>query len=818
MDVRIKQKEALQLIIEGKYTEFFNLIDQLNFKDWLKILLPKNPNNRNVNGKYHFKNDFWSAIIKSKHFPELIKNNKYIEKVDLLFDYYFKKEANANNNFNKPVSEINPKLFIEKFKTSKYKPVFNDKFINNIRQFTTSKNSELKLFSEFIIYVNEIETNLWQEFESDAKIWLNLNPVELFAYASYYIVESDRLNKSNHLYTSLNVLFSYYFFESKDNKTYTINEKIFIENSMRILMQCIENSKNKYFESLKKLQKWNVFVEDIASVYLFYDNYYLSETKYSFHLNCIDTIEESKWRTIGKKIEFLPMFIEASNYEIAELYVKDNISKIPGKTQQDKDINKREAIRDISQSIILNSMQYTHYEVAEKKIEVSAISHLLNGLIHNATEKYYNPLHEYQQTTGNSGIESLLFAPLTGHLGVRFESVKEFSNMLGNTLKMQNDSKEIRNVLCFNPVKDTPKKYFNRHTPFVNIVAQPLFELNSYIISLESFLGKLTNSYNIIRENTYFHKTQFKKLRPIRLTQQEDKDFEKYFLELFSGYKFDKIGVSKDVCKKNENGKEIIIGDIDVYILHEGILLLVELKRTRFRKQLHELQIERKEINEHASHQLIKIQKFLKDEQNHEWINKKLGIDMQKVKKILPLIITTSMEQDGEMINDILKKSFFEFNFYALFFDRQLDNILQKFYNVLKEDEIWKNIAKEFKKIDKDFIIYQQPEYGLNYRHSYYKKAFTPSNVPDDENEFKQFDIGNEYFEQKDYNNAIIHFEKAHKINPHEASYIDLIATCLAELGQKETAMQQYDKALKLRKDYFIWQNMLVTAKELDSK
>ncbi|MFN8254896.1 MAG: tetratricopeptide repeat protein [Bacteroidales bacterium] len=764
MDKNLKT-EALKEIKKGDFITLFEKVDQLDFEDWLNFLLPKNPNSKQINGKIHFKRKFWVELTKSNHFNALLKSDK----VNLLFDYYFSKENNADEAFNKAVINIDTQLFIYQYKSSKFKIVFNDSFTESIKPLVDSEEKDLKLFTEFVIYLNEIEKDLWNQFISLSKIWLELNPLQMLAFSAFYFELNHE--KKVTFYSTLNHLYSYYFYENR-NKPYIKNSisesKDYVNEALEM---CISDKKNKYFESIEKLHQWSYFVYDVSSLFLFTDNYFLSETKYHYHLNCSDTVKKAKWKTDGHKIEYLPVFIEYLFSKIGEPGYKNTST-----TTKDKAI-----------SNILSFMNYTYYEFSNLKIPVDEVAKVFDNLI----------------LTAKKNIKA-----------IEFDSEDNFIKAIKTITNNNQTSQEIKRIMCFNPNDYQFPNNFNRFIPFVNIVAQPFFDFGDQIINLENFLKLFPNSFNMIRENVYYHESKKNQslpiLRPDKLTKAEDKLFEKHLAEVISSIiNFKTVIYSKEIKS---------IGEVDLLISHDDTILIIELKRTHFRKQLSEINYEQEKINKHASDQLNKIIRFLKDEENYIWILENLKIDVKNIIKILPLIVTTSMEQDGEKINGILKTNFYDFLYLVWNIKKEASNILENIYNEIEKDTIWKNFENERKISVPIQKIYEEPQYGLNYRHSFLKKGYVPDNIPDDENENKQFETGNYFFEQKDYNNAIIHFQRAHEINPYEASYIDLIATCLAEMGQKETAMQLYDKALKLRKDLRIWQNMFVTAKEISTK
>jgi len=54
------------------------------------------------------------------------------------------------------------------------------------------------------------------------------------------------------------------------------------------------------------------------------------------------------------------------------------------------------------------------------------------------------------------------------------------------------------------------------------------------------------------------------------------------------------------------------------------------------------------------------------------------------------------------------------------------------------------------------------------------------------------------YYKDKDYQNALIDFEDAHKISPDSANYVVFMGMCYENLGETENAIKYYNKAIEI--------------------
>lgn len=788
MEFNNLKKEAIELAKKGRFKDFFQKIEPLNAKEWCACLFPKEKRE-----KFTYKKDFWKEIIHSNHFLLSLSSDKKT----YLLDTYFKDSRNANSAFNKAIIKTDALLFIEEFKSSR--AIFKEGFIKSIQFLKQSENEELKKHAEFWQFLHQQEKQLWNQFKKNIKIWLDLHLVALFSYCCNFLAFRNDEYSPNFI----NVLLTYYFFKNKD-KHIKLNYDNIQEYALNILVECTQNRQNQYFKSLSHLLEWYYFVENGVYCYTHYDNYFLSETKHHFHLNCKNAIQEAKWKTVGNKIELLPLAVEMNYDDHAELIFEKEGIQIPGDTKNMQEINKDFSIRNLALTILLDAMQFSIYRVDNVDVPIFDVANILNGFIENAKQRYFIPLTLFKEK--NPQIDTLksifhvakkqILKRQYPEIPLRIDTQKEFESIVTNNshYSEENYSKEIKKIICFSPKEYPYPKYFDRFSPFVKLEATPFFEIDDCIISFQNWVGKLGNSFKTISLNTHYHyKKRFNELRPFRpykLVRQEDKNFEKYFKEeLFKDYDFEIIKNSVDVWDANKR-----MGEIDILIFHQEILMLIELKRTHFRTSLTETNYEANKVHQKAATQLNKILAFLNQKENHEKIKADLGIDMNKVKKILPLIISTSLEQDGEMIHGILKQNFFQFNFHATYFNRKLDNILQEFYDVLKNDSFW-DCFDALCSHPREF-----PKDPINLRMSFPKSHKTK--VLDDENEFYHYQKGNEYYRAKDFNIAIQHYEKAKQINPIEATYLRQIANCLRKMGQKDLSIQVYKEMLMLYNKY----------------
>ena len=66
------------------------------------------------------------------------------------------------------------------------------------------------------------------------------------------------------------------------------------------------------------------------------------------------------------------------------------------------------------------------------------------------------------------------------------------------------------------------------------------------------------------------------------------------------------------------------------------------------------------------------------------------------------------------------------------------------------------------------------------------------------DNALLRYSIGNEYYNGKDYTQAIPHLEKAVELNPDYSAAWKLYGKALTEAGENQTAMNAYQKGIEV--------------------
>ncbi len=677
-------EKAILLAKNGKFKKFFSTIEHVSTEDWLIILFPDKNVEDDIKLEKHFKKKFWKYIVQSSHFSAIPLQN-----AETLLDAYFKNPRNANQLFNVRIAQIYPDLFIKKFKSTY--AIFRKEFIDNVRTFQFaefSDNSLLKLHTKHWITLHEEEKVIWNTFTENQSIWLELSPIEVLAYACFYIENKAKSQDSSHLYASafINVLFSYYFFE-KRNELDKLELSSPLDEIKNAYLTYQSKPNNIYFTSLDKLANWFLYTNAYdLNTYCFSENYYLTENAGDIDITCKSLSKREAFKKNQIKINLLPILVEELNGVSVNYTTTSSTSPEFSEKKRMQTLGKRQSALDA----LFDALQYSNYKIDGVNVPIKSISLLVNLLIEDAKKRYVEP--KFNKVSRNH-TDLKLEKKEEVILPIRILTIEDFNRIT----RIKGVPEEfVGKILGFQPETFDCPHYFDRFYPFIKMEAQPFFMIGKHVIYFQNFLCNLYNSFKLMDLNLNYHtKKRIKGLQPLRprkLVQKEDKQFETYFENfLFKNYGFKNL---KTTVKIGEGGKPI--GEVDVLIFHEGVLMLVELKRTHLRLAMSEAYYQSTVIHQKGANQLNKVIGFLENEENANWIEDNLDIKMAEVKKILPLIISTSLDEDGDKIDGILKQNFFLFNFHATYPTKGNGiNHLQQLYDYLERDDFWNRVGEQ---------------------------------------------------------------------------------------------------------------------------
>jgi len=162
---------------------------------------------------------------------------------------------------------------------------------------------------------------------------------------------------------------------------------------------------------------------------------------------------------------------------------------------------------------------------------------------------------------------------------------------------------------------------------------------------------------------------------------EKGKTLEKQLLPSEEVLKFRNIQMKKNIKLKTGN---LTIGEIDLALFDGNTLIIAELKNQKIYYGYKEMYKRKKDLKK-ASAQLNNIIKYF--DKNKQKASKKLGINLNLVKNIIPIIITPLDELNNQIIgnclivNSLLIKAYFEHDHFAIKeFGIDTNNIVKRMY------------------------------------------------------------------------------------------------------------------------------------------
>lgn len=267
----------------------------------------------------------------------------------------------------------------------------------------------------------------------------------------------------------------------------------------------------------------------------------------------------------------------------------------------------------------------------------------------------------------------------------------------------------IKRALVQEPTLLKPENY-NRFKPFVNFFSKPLLALGNRLCYLPAIAGESSIGVGIVQNllgelsyalekfnNKKLHEHTRSRFAPLaKVAKSQTDKMEEVIAGRFSHAGFKDVAYSRKYSSKSTG----VEGEIDCLVYESGVLLIIEVKRTQLRGTLEGAWDEKIMSLGKAAQQLDKDVNFLKE--SFGWLQNVFDDMMESFEEleIKTLIVSTSFEHDHEFISDRhLKVSLYELDKVLDSFDagsaRNMGkNPVSFFYDVLRNNELWKNLPK----------------------------------------------------------------------------------------------------------------------------
>jgi tetratricopeptide (TPR) repeat protein len=219
--------------------------------------------------------------------------------------------------------------------------------------------------------------------------------------------------------------------------------------------------------------------------------------------------------------------------------------------------------------------------------------------------------------------------------------------------------------------------------------------------------------------------------------------------------------------------------DVDILALKDDWLVILQIKMTHPRADLHEAASHKKQLKK-AGDQMVKTMSYL--EENWQEFRKKFDSTKEwSALKTIPLVVSTSFEFDREQFAGYLKISQFELERY-LEKENLTGYLLQE---LIQSDALWRDL---------DPIVAANPIDSL-----LPEGCLSGSSANKAEEHFEE---GNMRYGRQDYTGAETMYREAIQLFPHHEKYYKGLGNALVMQGRRNESLQYFDKAIQLNPYY----------------
>ncbi len=392
------------------------------------------------------------------------------------------------------------------------------------------------------------------------------------------------------------------------------------------------------FDLIDKWVGWHHFISTILDSYCFDESYDVEATTEGYCFFCNDSESYFRWKVNGAKLLDWIMKCEEDSWVMTNKQIDEGL-EVPGDNINEAFINLQETrINNLTK----NLLNYYNLKDAED-FPVSMLMDIINDFSFSALKYWVNPLDVKYMQNADEWYKHILNV---NHDILIDEDYTDFMNEMKDYKDTKSALKFAEELLIFNTEAGYLKNY-NPYNPKVNIYRTPFIKINSTLFSFTAIIGEARSGLCLIENTLKWLSNDRRKV----LRKKQTDGMEKALADLFKekGWKNVVHGLRYDVGVSKKEG------DFDVLIFGDGILLQIELKRSQLRFTLEEAQNEKVQSLNKAAGQILKGRKFI--EENKTWIKEQLKLKPEdEIKEIYSLIVSTSFENDHEIINGVCRK------------------------------------------------------------------------------------------------------------------------------------------------------------------
>jgi hypothetical protein len=635
-----------------------------------------------------------------KEFDIATADNKLSE---YLYNYFFSSKI-FNGKFLDYLVVNNPEQFIDALRKSQ--AFLRVRKMEQLLRFIDCRNSYVSNYVRVFKVLSKEEQRLYSEITDLLKEFSNTNPIAVLNVVSLWIerrrAEIFAFNNSDGIIyditpeiESVNFFLTHYF-RAVNTEAELINASTTSIADYSIKVLSSDFTKHPTWRILELIHKYLFyFLKGSIEIFSFDPNYVLNVSGNTATLSFKDLKLREKWNEEEAKIfyRYNTLKQRAEQKSLNELGLTEQILK----DNPDPNVVLGFTSRVKYNLSIASTEDYFLTDSILGGVPTNTIIDFLNQNIIESYQSYVFPMD--QKNAADPGrwlehlVENIVELEDTGEGGCpviilgqeMIEKVKDLYGLDLDTAKKLVD-------LISNDVNSY--EYAYRFNPKINLLGKPFIKVGNTFIGLRPITGESVNHLsaliNIMICNHDLHQIDGKK---------EIAVMERSLMKNFNEADFKNTDCSVEIT---ENGK--ILGEFDLEVYEDGVLLIAEEKRSRPRVLPSEINNELINSLNLASEQLDERIKYIQD--NFETFKTKYATKLNIKEtsfsqlKIIPLILSTSLEQDHRFIRDKhLKVSTFELKEVLSSFNRDSNrNNLQFLYDIFLNNEFWKSKNLHYEK------------------------------------------------------------------------------------------------------------------------
>ena len=644
--------------------------------------------------------------------PEFIKA-KQKDSLSQLLHHYFTLNKIANDQFVIDLAANYPEVLLRAIRVNR--AFLRSEHIPSLQFLKDSKNKKLSDHFRFFTKLSKYEKEFFDQFQNDLSECQRLDILTVLCWINFWFEEKRALlfeSQSAHIQSydihpfveTIDFFLSHYLFANKEKIKNTIFER---EQDIEALMpamielRSVQNYKtHKVWRALDSAHTYYQFLKTTIEIYSFDSNYDITIENNTAILKYLDESKLKRWLIESVKLNCWYAYYRTLATEL----VHSEMEKIPDLIKNisgiDYEMNYEGAIRNTISRIIASEFSLLQSNLSD--VPTASILQTLSGLVNNAWGRYVAPMDKLNYANPSSWIKNIGINCVThGRIAKddgnrlsafpsRFTDTETILNIIGSTLEdAAGYSEKLIDLMSFDIDKIS---YLDRLRPVVNLTGKPLIKLNNFYYAFNGILGETSSQVhtliNIMDSNTKDHS---------KVTKSETEQMETYVRELFKKAGFDSVdgGIEYSL---NQN----TVGDFDILVYEKGILLLIELKRSKVRLHLSDAHDEYENSLLKASGQLSKAQEHIASDftrcKTEYFKNLRLNENNFSDITLYPMIVSTSFEHDHTTINNKhFKISLFELqNVLKMNIEPVNGNKLEGLVMKLLRNDYWRTIENAF--------------------------------------------------------------------------------------------------------------------------